>query len=292
MSTSEHRSRRTVAAFVAAALLIGGCRGSLPRAVSDAPVLQVATAFYPLAQVAALIGQEKVRVADVVPPGTDPLTYQLSGADRETVAAAGLAVEVDTGFQASFAAAAHRSRMVVQVGNGGSDQFVWLDPDAMKQAVGDLAQAMEGADPNAAALYRRNATSLQARISSLGIDYSSTLATCPGTTIVEPNHAFDDLAGSYGLKTVVIGPHPSADRAAAAVNALRTSTASAALSEPWVDDSGIRSVAAVARVAVRTVDNLAGPPPGGWPHGEDYFGLMEQNLGVLGQALGCGSQNQ
>lgn len=281
-----------VGALIAAALLIGGCRGSLPRAVSDAPVLRVTTTFYPLARAAALIGQEKVSVDNVVAPGADPLTYQLSEADRETVAAAGLAVEVDGEFQASFAAAARRSRAVVQVGNGGPDQFVWLDPKEMTQAVSEIARAMEGADPGAAALYRRNTTSLQARISSLGIDYSSTLATCPSTTIVEPNHAFDGLAGSYGLKTLVIGPHPPADQAGAAISALRTSATSAALSEPWVDDSGIRSVAAAAHVAVHTVDNLAGPPPGGWPHSGDYFGLMEQNLGVLDQALGCGSQNQ
>ena len=275
-----------------ACLLAAGCSSSLPRSVTGAPVLHVVTALYPLAQAAALIGQGKAEVTDVVPAGANPLLYQLTPAQVSQVRSAGLAVGIGGGFQPSFSAAAGGAPAAALLPPAGGNPYLWLDPGTMGRTVTDLAEAMERADPAAATLYRRNASSLQAQISSLGIDFSSTLSTCPDTTLITPDPAFTTMSGSYGLKNVVVGAGAGPAQVADATAALTAGRTRAAVTEPWVDNSGVRAVAAAAHVPLRELDTLAGAPAGGWPPGANYFALMEQNLGTLSGILGCPSPNQ
>lgn len=280
---------------MAAALagVVAGCGTSLPRSVSQAPVLRVVTGLYPLARVADLIGQGKAAVTDVVPAGADPLRYQLTAAQRAAVRSAGLVIEVGGGFQPSFEAAASGARAVSKLQPaGGASPYVWLDPHDMSRVVGAIASAMEAADPAAAALYRRNTSSLQAQVSSLDIAYSSTLSACPDTTLITPDNAFGTMAASYGLKDIVVGAPSVASQIEAAARALQAGQTTSVITQPWVDNSGVTAVAASANAKVRSVDTLAGPPSGGWPAGADYFSLMEQNLSTLGSILGCASPGQ
>lgn len=280
---------------MAVAVTAAGCTHPLPGSVAGAPVLEVATGLYPLGQAASLIGQTKVKVLDVVPDGSNPFTYTLGAGEAAAVHRAGLAVEVGGGLQPSFEAAAGGARAVVAVrsaagAGAAANPYVWLDPATMGRVVTAVAGAMERADPPAAPLFRRNAATLQQEISSLAIDYSSTLAPCPGTTLVTPDTAFSAMAASSGRHTVVVGAGAGAAEVAAAARTVQQVTATPVIREPWVDDSGVAAVAAAARVKLRTLDTLAGAPAGGWPHGAGYFALMEQNLGTLSSLLGCGPQ--
>ncbi|HET9076820.1 MAG TPA: metal ABC transporter substrate-binding protein [Acidimicrobiales bacterium] len=299
MSISDRLVRAAgVIPLVAALAGLSGCSTPLPPGVATAPVLRVVTGLYPLARAATLIGQDKVSVTDVVPAGANPFGYRLGPAQVAAVHRAGLAVEIGGGFQPSFESAAAGARAVAVLGPAGSGAtgrpggYVWLDPASMGRAVTALAAAMEHADPGATALYRRNAASLQAQISSLGIDYSSTLATCPDPTLIGPDGAFGAMAGSYGLRFMAVGARPSPAATAAAVAALRGPGPAAVVAEPWVDNSGVAAVAATASARVHQLDTLAGAPSGGWPPGADYFSLMEQNLGTLSGALGCATQSR
>ena len=272
---------------------LAGCGNSLPRSVSGAPTLQVATGVYPLGQIAGLIGQEKARSTDVVPGGADPLRYQLTPVQARQVRSAGLVLEVGGGFQPSFETAASGARTVVKVRPAGpASPYVWLDPHTFNQAVGAIASAMEAADPEAAPLFRRNASSLQAQVSSLDIAYSSTLSACPDTTLITPDRAFSSMATSYSLQNIVVGAPSVASQVEAATQALAAGRTTSVITEPWVDNSGVTAVAASANAKVHSLDTLVGPPSGGWPSGADYFSLMEQDLGTLSSILGCPSPGQ
>lgn len=276
----------------ALALVAAGCSRPLPGSVNKAPVLDVVTGLYPLGEAVQLIGQNKVQVTDVLPEGVNPFSYTLSPSEIAQVHGAGLAVEVGGGFQPSFEAAAAGARAVSSVRSAatgpGASPYVWLDPATMGRVVTAIAASMARADPAAAPLFHRNATSLQAEISSLGIDYSSTLSACPGTVLVTPDDAFNSMAAAYGRRTVVVGPAPSSAQVAAAARTVQQVTSTPVVTEPWVNDDGVAAVAAAAHVKLRTLDTLAAFPAGGWPSGADYFSLMEQNLGTLSSLLGCG----
>ena len=268
-------------------LIAAGCRnGSASSA--GAPVLHVVTGVYALAQAVGQIGQGRVSVLDVVPSGSDPKTYPLDPAEAGEVRAAQLVVDVGGGFQPSFEAAAQATRVLsVASALGATDQYPWLDPAQMRRAISAIASAMEAADPQAAGLFRDGARAFAASLDSTGIDYQSTLSTCPRQMIFTPDAAFSRMAADYGLKDTVLGAGTGGGSVQAAAAAVRAAGASTVFAETWVSSGAVDAVAGAAGAKVRTLDTLVGPPSGGYPPRADYFSLMESDLGSLSAALGC-----
>jgi zinc transport system substrate-binding protein len=272
----------SLASFVSAC---GGSGTSAPRA----PILTVATGLYPLAQAVSEIGGSDVRVTDVVPPGSDPRTYRLSAAQVALVKSSSLVVDVGGGFQPHFEEAAAGAKSVAAVAGEGSDQFPWLDPNQMLKTVATIASAMERADPEAVPVFRAGARDVSDSVASTGIDYQSTLSTCPRTTIFTPDRAFAAMARDYGLTDRVVTAEPRS--VAEAASALASTSTTTVFQEPWTANDGIDELVTISHPKVRTLDTLTGPPRRGWPHGATYLGLMEANLGALSRALGCPDQS-
>jgi zinc transport system substrate-binding protein len=270
------------------ALIAAGC-GAAP-ASRAAPALQVVTGLYPLAQAIEQIGGRTVAVTDVVPAGSDPRTYQLNAAQVAVVHRAAVAVEVD-GFQPSFTAAAAGAHAVVDVAArlGSADPYVWLDPELMARAVSAIGAALAAANPPAAGAYRKNAQGFAAELKSTGIDYQSTLSTCPRRTIATADGAFADMARRYDLKDLIVGAagDPAPTEVATAAGQVEAAGVTTVFAEPFVPSATVQAVASAAHAAVKHLDPLSGPPAGGWPHHPDYVQLLEENLGALSAALGC-----
>jgi zinc transport system substrate-binding protein len=255
-----------------------------------APTISVVTALYPLAQAATQIGGSAVDVDDVVPAGSDPRSYRLSPAQVAEVRQAAVVIVAAPGFQPALDEAARGADRVLNLDTALNthDPYVWLDPQLMVRAVTAIAASLETANPAAANGYRRGARAFSAEVASTGIDYQSTLSTCPRRAIVTADGAFAGMAHQYGLVDQVVRP---ADQAGpglrAAATASRATGATTAFHEPFVPPGPIDAVAGAAHLKLRTLDPLTGPPPGGWPHQADYIRLMEANLGALNGALGC-----
>jgi zinc transport system substrate-binding protein len=294
--------------------LAAGCSRPLAGSVAGAPVLSVATGLWPLAQVASLLGGDKVVVVDVVPPDQDPFSFVPDPAETDTLRSAGLVLEVPglqpgvaravtvhpvgtepagaTGAPPTTATTAGPDVTVIAPTAG--DQFVWLDPNSAARMVKTVETAMAAADPAAASLFRRNEGGLLAQLSSVGFDFSSTLSACPGTTLVTPDNALSALAADYQLKDLVVpaGAPPSVVHRTEAD--LPAGSPAAAIAEPWVGNSGVEAVASAAHLQVKTVDTLAGVPTdtAGDGGGPEYFAQLEKLLSTLTSALGCSSTEQ
>lgn len=270
------------------ALVAAGC-GSAPAAKAT-PAIQVVTGLYPLAQAIEQVGGGTVSVTDVVPPGADPRTYGLTPAQVAEVHHAALAVEAG-GLQPSFAAAAAGAHATVDVvaGLGTDDPYVWLDPPLMGRAVAAIGAALAAANPSAAGVYRKNAQGFAAEVQSTGIDYESTLSTCPRRAIATADGAFAALARQYDLEDLVVGAgaDPAPTQVAGAASRVEAAGLTTVFAEPFVAAATVRAVASAAHAEVRDLDPLTGPPPGGWAHHPDYVQLLEENLGTLSAALGC-----
>lgn len=262
--------------------------------MSAAPVLSVATGLWPLAQAATAIGGDKAAVVNVIPAGTDPLTYRPDAAAERILTSSGLVLEMGGGFQPGIEGASAGAARVLQLGPalGARNPYVWLDPATMGSAVTRIADAMAAANPAAAPLYRRNAGAFQDQVHSVGLDYSSTLSSCPGTVLVTPDAAFGTMATAYGLQDHVVGPAPSPEKVAAEKAELQARNAVAVLSESWVDNRGVQEVASAAGLKVHSVDTLAGSPTTGTAVQNTYVTRMEQILGVVSGALGCNANEQ
>jgi len=279
-----------LALIVLVTTMAAGCSQSAP-ADASAPVLTVYTGLYPLAQAVQQIGQSKVSVTDVVPPGADPTTYSLTPAQAAQIRRGGVVVEIGGGFQPSLEQAAAGAPQVLMLRSelDVATPYIWLDPNMMQRAVALIAGAMEAADPAATGLFRQGEQAFAASVESTGIDYESTLSACPRTTIFTADSAFAAMSSDYGLRDIAVGsspaPQPSAVRGAA--TAMEGVGATTIFSEPWLPSATVDAVAAAAHAKLRVLDTLEGPPPGGWPRQADYIKLMESDLGALSSALGC-----
>lgn len=279
--------------MVATSLLVtAGCGSGGTGHRSLAPRLVVATGLYPLAQAAEQIGQGRVVAHDLVPAGSNPLSFRPDARAAAAASNAGLFLLGPTGLQPyldGIAAGSGRERPPVHLAPASGGTYFWLDPHSMRQVIGVIARAMEEADPRDASTFREGARAFEDVIGSTDIDYQSTLSTCPRRDVFAPDLSFAPLAGTYGLAFHAIGtadPAPvAAVRAAAA--AIAAAGATTIFEETWVPTATVRAAAAVAGVKVRRLDTLIGPPPGGWPPQATYINLLEANLGALSSALGC-----
>jgi zinc transport system substrate-binding protein len=277
------------ATLVAAVLALTGCQAHAAT-TNKPPTISVVTGLYPLAQAATQIGGSAVVVRDVVPAGSDPRSYQLSPAQAAEVRQAAVVILSAPGFQPALDAAASGPGRVLNLDAAlnTADPYVWLNPQLMGRAVAAIAATLAAANPAAATGYRRGAEAFSAEVASTGIDYESTLSTCPRRAIVTADGAFAGMARQYGLVDQVVGPADQAGPAlGAAAAADRASGATTAFREPFVPAGPLDAVAGAAHLTLRTLDPLTGPPPGGWPRQADYIRLMEANLGALNGALGC-----
>jgi zinc transport system substrate-binding protein len=282
-----------LSAAVSLALLVSGCGGvgGASATPSGAPTLTVVTGVYPLAQAVSEIGQGRVNVIDLAPAGANPAALTLTPAQINQAHAAGVVVEVGDGYQPALAAATAGQANVVSLlpALGGSDPDVWLDPTLMQKAAKLIGAAMIKADPAGKSNIANGEADFNDELESISIDYEQTLSDCPDNTIVTPDNAFTRTAGQFGFTDLVVGASntPSAAEVAAAAKAIRNTDAVTVFSEPWTANAVALDAAAADHVKVRSIDTLAGPPPGGWPSGTTYFDLIEQDLGSIKDALQC-----
>lgn len=287
------RCAALAAGGLAVASLLASCGSGSPTPRAAGPGLVVATGLYPLAQAVDQIGQGRANGDLVVPAGQNPLEYVPDAAGKAALSNAGLILLGPAGFQPSLDSAAGAMRAtLVHVAPPAGGTYFWLDPAAMRDAVPQIAAAMESADPRDAATFKAGARAFEAALRSTDIDYQSTLSACPRRDVFMPDLAFAQTARAYGLIFHAIAgvDLPPAAVVRTAVAAIESAGATTVFVEPWVGQSTARAAAQAAGVKVRTLDTLLGAPPGGWPRQATYVNLLEANLGALSAALGCPDQ--
>jgi zinc transport system substrate-binding protein len=294
MAPKSSRRRLAVTAMLTVATiaaLLSSCSGVSAKA-SNAPVLHVVTALYPLAVAATEIGQTKVDVVDVVPDGMDPRTYRPTSEDTANIGSAGLILEVGGGFQPLFERAAAASSHVVSLGGATPDgQYAWLDPTSMSTYVGHIEAAMVAADPDAKSLFSAGADAFRAETDSTAIDYQNTLSLCPHTTMFTVDSSFASVAKTSGLHDVPLGTTQLGSQAVASfADQVRSAGVAEIFAQTWEDDAAVEQVASEAGVGVRSLDTLLGSPPAGWPPHASYIQLLEANLGAINRGLTCGGE--
>ncbi len=106
----------------------------------------------------------------------------------------------------------------------------------MSRAVIVIGAALAAANPPAAGVYRKNAQGFAAEVRSTGIDYESTLSTCPRRTIATADGAFAAIARQYDLSDLILGAatNPSPAQVAKAAQQVTAAGLTTVFSEPFV----------------------------------------------------------
>lgn len=298
--------RLVVAGLLALAVL--GCG----KPASDSTKMIVVASIAPLVDFARQVGGDNVEVTLLVPPGSNPHTYQIQPNQMSALSKA--SVLVLNGIGLEFWAdkvidAAHNPKLiVVQTADGlrvvdeddgdehglrvvdeddedeHGNPHVWLDPvDAIHQ-VEAIRDAFIKADPTHAADYRKNARTFIEQLRGLDSEIREKVAGFKYKSFVTFHPTWTYFAKRYGLiQAAEIEPSPGKEPTprdiAEAIKIARKVDAKAIFTEPQMSPKAAQVVAEEVGAKVLTLDPFGSPP------GYDYIAMMRENLRKMAEAL-------
>ncbi|PWK73611.1 zinc transport system substrate-binding protein [Streptomyces sp. CG 926] len=284
----------------------------------------VTASFYPMAFLAEQIGKDHVKVDSLTKPGVEPhdleitpkQTGRLGEADvvvylkslqpavDKAVALSGVKNVVDAATLTELkvhGSAGHDHGAEGHAegeghdhdhdhGEAGRDPHVWLDPTKYAEIAKGVGAALEKADPEHAADYRKNTDELVGKLTALDSEFKDGLKNTASKTFVTTHSAFGYLAERYGLdQEAISGVDPESEPSPARMKELqglaKQENVSTVFFETLASDKTARTLAADTGLRTDVLDPLEGITDKS--QGADYFEVMRSNLKNLQKALGA-----
>ncbi|MFE0134262.1 metal ABC transporter substrate-binding protein [Streptomyces sp. NPDC059037] len=286
--------------------------------------LNVVASFYPMQFLAQEIGGDHVSVDTLTKPGVEPHDLELSPQQTASLGEAdmilylkGIQPAVDdaigqSGVDNTLDAAeltklekhgtgvghdhghegeehGHESESEGE-GEGGADPHIWLDPVKYAEVAEGVGKAMEKADPDHAAAYKKNTKDLVKKLDGLNTKFTDGLRNTKTKTFITTHSAFGYLAERYGLdQESISGIDPESDPSPARIKELQgiaeEDDVSTVFFETLASDKTAKTLAKDTGLKTDVLDPLEGIT--GKSEGDDYVEVMESNLAALEKALGA-----
>ncbi|MEV0525113.1 metal ABC transporter substrate-binding protein [Streptomyces sp. NPDC050439] len=289
--------------------------------------LSVTASFYPMQYLAQEIGGDHVSVDTLTKPGVEPHDLELSPRQtaalgesdvilylkgiqpavddaigqsgvKNTVDAAtltklekhGTGVGHDHGHDHEGEEHAEEEHGHDEEGEAGADPHVWLDPVKYAEVAEGVGKALEKADPDHAAAYKKNTKALVEKLDALNTKFEGGLKDTKTKTFITTHSAFGYLAERYGLdQEGISGIDPESDPSPARIKELqdiaKEDKVSTVFFETLASDKTAKTLANDAGLKTDVLDPLEGITDKS--KGDDYIEVMESNLGALEKALGA-----
>jgi zinc transport system substrate-binding protein len=280
---------------VAALALVAACGDD--GAVAGRRKLDVVASFYPVAEAAAEVGGDRVRVTNLTPAGVEPHDLELSPRQVDQLEDADLVLYLGRGFQPAVADVARRRGATavdlleaVKVDRG--DPHFWLDPQLMSTAVDGVAAALVKTSAGDAARFQANARRYKAALAALDDEFRQGLSACARKEIVTSHAAFLYLARRYGLTQLPVAglspeAEPDASRLAELADQIKAKGITTVFYEELVSTRVAETLAREAGVKTAVLSPIEGLSDEEVEAGKNYAAVMRDNLAALRQALGC-----
>ncbi|MFG3000163.1 metal ABC transporter substrate-binding protein [Streptomyces sp. NPDC048340] len=315
-------------AALAAAVALGAtaltaCSGAAGASGDKGAKLDVMASFYPMQFLAEQIGKDHVKVDTLTKPGVEPhdleitpkQTAQLGEADvvlylkslqpavDKAVAQSGVKNIVDAATLTKLevhGASGHDDHDHAAEGEdhdhghshgeSGEDPHVWLDPTKYAEIAKGVGAALEKADPDHAADYKKNTDDLVSKLGTLDTEFKSGLANTTSKTFITTHSAFGYLAERYGLdQEGISGVDPESEPSPARMKELQAvakkDNVSTVFFETLASDKTAKTLAQDTGLKTDVLDPLEGITDKS--QGADYFEVMRSNLKNLQKALGA-----
>jgi zinc transport system substrate-binding protein len=264
--------------------------------------------IHPLAVILREVIGTRGRVAEMLPPGASPHTFEPRPSDAESASAAialfygaptldGWAAGLPAKQKVELLHLIPRSDLLPYVADpdeppsskeGSHDDFdphFWMDPLTVKAMLPRLVDRLCQLDRGSCGAYRSNATNFSSRLEELDRQVAETLAPVRGKPVFLFHPSLRYLLKRYGLKYAGViepfpGKEPSPRYLQQLVRRLHQEGANAVFSEPQLPRRPAEVVAETARVKLRVLDDT-----GGIPGRMTYAELIRYNAQVLREAL-------
>jgi zinc transport system substrate-binding protein len=266
-------------------------------AVVRAHVL-VAASIVPLADFVRQVGNDRVEVFTLVPPGASPHTYELVPRQVVRVSQARLLVLNGAGLEywahKLVAAAGHSALQIVDTSAGipllnagphGANPHVWLDVRQAMVQVRHVSDALVKVDPEHAPQYDANTAAYLKQLAALDGQIAAQVANWTHHEFIAFHPAWVYFARRYGLEQAAViekspGREPSPAEIAGIVETARRIGARAIFAEPQFSPKAAATIAEESGARVVFLD-----PLGGSAHTQTYVELMSYNVAQMASAL-------
>ncbi|MEU6848090.1 metal ABC transporter substrate-binding protein [Streptomyces sp. NPDC046716] len=280
--------------------------------------LDVVASFYPMQYLAEQIGGDHVAVTNLTEPGKEPHDLEVSAQQRgqleeadvavylkglqpsvdEAISQSGIGTKVDAtsltelekhGSEVGGHADEHDHDHSSEEGGEGTDPHIWLDPVKYAEVAEGVGKALEKADPDHAAEYKKNTATLVDKLDGLNKKYADGLKNTDSKVFITTHAAFGYLAERYGLtEEAISGLDPESEPSAARVKELQKMAKADGVTtvfyETLVSDRTAKTLAGDTGLKTAVLDPIEGIT--GKSQGDDYIAVMESNLAALQKALG------
>ncbi|MFJ3765068.1 metal ABC transporter substrate-binding protein [Streptomyces sp. NPDC090082] len=312
--------RTALAGAVALGIVsLSACAGSSDAADKGGDgKLDVVASFYPMQFLAERIGGGHVAVNTLTKPGVEPHDLELKPkqigelgdadvvlylkgiqpAVDEAIAQAGVKNTVDAatltklekhgnevGHDHEGEEAGHD-----HASEAGADPHVWLDPVKYAEVAEGVGSALQKADPDHAADYRKNTEALKKELGALNTAFETGLKNTATKTFITTHSAFGYLAERYGLEQEgITGIDPESEPSPARIKELQDiaekDKVSTVFFETLASDKTAKTLAKDTGLRTDVLDPLEGITDRS--EGDDYLAVMRSNLAALKTALGA-----
>ena len=182
---------------------------SIISVAADSTEISVMTSFYPLYEFTKQVGQDKVRVSLLVPPGIEPHDWEPTINELQKMYEANLIVingigferwvdDIDTINSGIVIVDTSTGISLINIDHSSVDPHIWLNPVMAKTQVTNIVNALVKIDPTNEKFYRDNAKSYQAKLDSLDTKIKNELSACKKDFITFHN-AFSYFSIQYDL---------------------------------------------------------------------------------------------
>ncbi|MFI0818142.1 metal ABC transporter substrate-binding protein [Streptomyces sp. NPDC021098] len=283
--------------------------------------LDVVASFYPMQFLAQRIGGHHINVSTLTKPGVEPHDLEISPRQTAQLSKAGLVVYLK-GLQpavdraigqaepkhvadaASYTSLEDHGTEVeghehgdgheaheAHEGDAAADPHIWLDPVRYARVAEGVGKALEKADPDHAAAYKKNTAALVKQLGALNDDFKAGLKDRTTDTFITTHAAFGYLSERYGLRQEAIsGVDPESEPSPARMRSLHTiakkDKVDTVFFETLVSDKTAKTLAGDLHLKTDVLDPLEGISDKS--KGRDYLEVMRSNLTALRKALGAG----
>ena len=297
--------------LVAGVLLGAGC-GSGGSAAAGSGALDVVATVSFLADVAQNVAGDRFTVRTLIPPGTDPHTFEPTPKDLGAAASADLVIVNGGGLEGPLLTTVENAGGAATIvnasaglpsrapqpgepplGSSETDPHFWLDPTLVKTYVANIRDAFVKADLDGAAAYEANAAAYIKKLDKLDAWIGGQVATIPPADrkLVMDHASHGYFADRYGLSIVgtVIpgvgtGETPTAKQLGALTAAIRRSGAKAIFVEAQENPKLAEQIAAETDIVVvdDLLDHSLTEPDGAAP---TYIDMMRFDTQRIVEAL-------
>lgn len=182
-------------------------------------ILNIVTTTGQVADLAANVGGDRVKVQALMGPGIDPHLYKASARDVERLRGADIILYNGLHLEAKMGDVIEqlgRDKEVLAVGEavdptrlispesfaGAHDPHIWFDVDLWSQTVAPVVAALSRLDPEHAAGYRERGAAYSAQLAELDAFTRKQLSLIPAQqrVMITAHDAFNYLGRAYGLE--------------------------------------------------------------------------------------------